>query len=206
MDPIIKKKLDKFAELVHGDIRQQNAEAKAACDAAATAEIDSKRQALKDEAEAFYKQRMAQTKDAMQEALSSAQSETKRDILEMRKAILNETVAAIRERAAQFVNQTPYQAFIKGKLATLTDQLEGCEHLIIFANQSDWDWLKSDLAAQYSNAKIDFEKLHPAEIGGIIIELPIAHVRYNITLKSMIDANIDHIGAKLYALFEEMEN
>ncbi len=206
MDPIIKKKLDKFSELVHGEIRQQNATAKAACDAAAAAEIESKGQALNDEAEAFYEQRIAQTKAAMQEALSGAQGETRRDTLEMRKAILNETVLAIRERATQFVEQASYQSFIKAKLAALTEQLAASDHLIIAANRADWDWLRQDLAAQPSCAKLDFKELHPAEIGGVIVELPTAHVRYNITLKSMIEANIDHIGAKLYMLFEEMEN
>ncbi len=206
MDPTIKQKLDGFAALVHGDIEAQNAALKEASDTAATTEIADKKEQLRAAADTFYKQRLAQTKDAMQEALSSAQIDNKHAVLDMRKAVLKETIEALEARAGQFVGESRYRDFIMAQLASIEAQLKGSEQLIVSANQADCDWLKAYFLERCQVGEVDFKKLHQAEIGGLIVELPAAHVRYNMTLKSLIDGSIDQIGAKLYALFEEMEN
>ncbi len=206
MDPVIKQKLDKFASLIHGDIREKNKAIKDECDAFEKAEVEQRQAELKAESEVFYEQRMKQTKNRVQEAISAAQIATKRDALNMRQRILQETIAAIEMRATEFVKDARYQSFIKDKIVTVQDRIKQYQSIVIFANKADQDWLKSHFEALGYQAEIKFSNLQPEAIGGIIIEVPTAYFRYNITLKTMIDDHIDLIGAKLYTLFEEMEN
>ncbi len=206
MDPVIKQKLDKFASLIHGDIREKNQALKDECDAYEKTEIERRQAELKAESEVFYEQRMKQTKNRVQEAISAAQIATKRDALNMRQRILQETIEAIEARAAQFVKDTRYQAFIKAKIEAVIDRLKQYQSIAIIANSADQDWLKKHFETIGYQGELQFSELPAQAIGGIIIEVPAAHFRYNITLKSMIDDQIDQIGAKLYTLFEEMEN
>ncbi len=206
MDPIIKQKLDKFSLLIHGDIREKNQALKDQCDAFEHSEIEKRQVELKSESEAFYEQRMKQTKDRVNEAISAAQITTKRAALNMRQRILQETITAIEERAKQFVKDSRYQAFLKRKIDPIQDQLKQQQKIVVSANKDDQTWLKAYFESFGYQGELSFECLQQEAIGGIIIEVPSAHYRYNVTLKQMIDNQIDQIGAKLYTLFEEMEN
>ncbi len=204
MDPIIKQKLDGFANLIHGEIKRQSDMIKADCDAMQSERIAARKAQLSAEAEAFYDHRMAQTKDAVQEALSAAQSATRRDNLDMNQNILKQLIEAIEQRTIQFVERPRYRAFIEQKIDGLAAHLQSFDQLVIYANPADRTWLEQCFKAR-TQAALRFEVLGREQIGGVIIEVPAAHFRYNMTLKSLIDDNIDLIGAKLYALFEEME-
>ncbi len=205
MDPIIKQKLDKFATQIHGDIRTANQAIKDQCDAFEKTEIEKKQAELKAESEAFYEQRIKQTTARVNEAIAAAQVATRRDALNMRQRILQETVAAIEARAAQFLKDKRYQVFIKAKIASVEDRLKQQQSITLFANRTDCDWLKEHFETIGYRGELKFLDLQEQALGGIIVEVPAAHFRYNMTLKSMIDNNIDQIGAKLYTLFEEME-
>ncbi len=206
MNPVIKKKIEKFESAILGAITEDNQLMRERIDAYQSEQIARRQEELKVEAEAFYKKRMAQTEDAVKHILSSATMAARRDALDLRKAILQETVAALQSRAAAFVETPQYRALIARKLDCIGERLAGFDEFVISAKQGDVDWLKQYFEARNSRAKLVFNPLDEAAIGGIVVEVPAAYFRYNITLKSMIDDNIDHIGAKLYVLFEEMEN
>ncbi len=206
MDPIIKQKLDKFSQMIHGDIREKNQALKDQTDAFEQGEIEKRQVELKAESEVFYEQRLKQTQDKVNEAISAAQIATKRDALNMRQRILQETIAAIETRAKQFVKDDRYQAFIKHKIDSIQAQLKQQKDIVVFASKADQAWLKEYFKSFGYQGQLTFEALQQEAIGGIIIEVPLAHYRYNVTLKQMINNQIDQIGAKLYTLFEEMEN
>ncbi len=206
MNPVIKKKLDQFENMIHGAINDQNEQIKAQTDQYQSDQVERRQEELKVEAEAFYKKRMLQTEDAVKHIVSGAEMAARRDALEMRKAILQETVEALQLRAAAFVKTPQYRDMIERKLDGIGERLATFESLVISANQADVDWLKQYFEKRKCAAKLVFNPLDEAAIGGIVVEVPEAYFRYNITLKSMIDDSIDHIGAKLYVLFEEMEN
>ncbi len=204
MNPVIKKKLDQFENMIHGDIADRNAQIEAQTDQYQSNRVESRQEELKVEAEAFYKKRMTQTADAVKQIVASAAMAAKRDTLEMRKDILHQTIEALQLRAAEFVKTPQYRTLIERKLDGIGDRLQA-EKLVIYANSADVGWLDRYFKVR-GVAELDFKPLRETAIGGIVVEVPAAHFRYNITLKSMIDDNIDHIGAKLYVLFEEMEN
>lgn len=206
MNSELESKLAKFKQMILEDVEKHRRQLEQSGEQAYQQALDDKRNELTRDAKVFYDKRIEQTEDAVKQTISDATKKKNDEALILRRDILNETVQAIEARAHDFLDSQSYRDLINVKLTALKAELAHEQPLVVMARSVDQTWLKSQLQALGYHGQLSWSELPPKQIGGVVLSFAERHIRYNLTLKQMIDDHIDHIGAKLYTLLEEMED
>lgn len=206
MNSELESKLVKFKQMILEDVEKHRRKLEERGEQAYQRALADKRDELTRDAKLFYDKRIEQTEDAVKQTISDATNKKNSEALILRRDILNETVQAIEARAHDFLDSEAYRQLIKAKLTALKVELAQAQPLNITARSADQSWLKAQLEDLGCRGQLSWSELPPKQIGGVVLSFVERHIRYNLTLKQMVDDKIDHIGAKLYTLLEEMED
>lgn len=180
-------------------------------------EVDKKNQEY---LEQFKKELEVRAKDMKSKALqqgthekklrvSRAQLDRKRKIMVVKDELMETLMLKIQEELIQYTRTEGYAEFIKERVKEFDKNLEEFDGVVVQMKQSDVDaygsWVREYLEKQFPglNGHIAFENLSPDYIGGIVLFNEQKTIRYDATVKALLEDWRERVGELLHDTFDK---
>jgi len=136
--------------------------------------------------------------------ISKAQLERKRRVMMLKDELMESLVQKVRQQLELFSESSEYIAAINDRLDIFREGLREIDAAIIQLSPRDIDRHQAEIQARIESefphlkGHIAFEALSPEYIGGFILFNGTRTIRYDATLKALLEDWMDRIGEMLH--------
>ncbi len=148
------------------------------------------------------------TLETKRQMYSRAHIKKTEELLKHKNSIMNDIIAELKLKLADFAGSDEYIHFINGKIDELLPEIKDLKSIKISFLKDTFDRDKSCFYPRFSDidAEITVSTFNRDKLGGIIVVDNDHQILYDLSLKAVLDSSIDDIGMIIYEEFDRQVN
>ncbi|MGB3365850.1 MAG: V-type ATP synthase subunit E, partial [Acidaminobacteraceae bacterium] len=202
----IEEKLKMFSNIVVGKINKEFEEVVQRLDKEGQIALDEHKTELQIQALDYEKSIIEKGKTEKNRMISKAKIEKNKHVLNTKNNLVKSVVNALYERVEKFTNENKYQDFIRKLLEKTIVEITNCNGFTLMMTEKDLKEYSSillDIIKEKKACIVKTETLDNKYIGGFILFNEDKSLKWDCTIKAIINENIELIGRKVNLILDE---